>query len=1009
MPCGYISLSDGSPIERSLFAFIWKHSKREQLKLLVVTLALFPLLYLTLELPKRIINDAIGAGDDVVTVLGVTFGQITFLMILCGLFLLSVLIHGALKMRINTMNGVLSERMLRRLRYTLIARILRFPSPYFERTSQGELVSMITAEAEPMGSLMGDAVAQPVLQAGQMLTILGFLFAQSIAFGVAACALIPLQAWIIPRMQRQINLLNRERVVEIRALASAIGESAAGATTLRLNRGWRYRLAMVSDRLGRLYHVRFRIYQKKFFMKFINNFIGQLTPFFFYAIGGYLAIRGEITVGALVAALAAYKDLSSPWKELLTYYNQTQDMAMRWETITERFAPEGMLDVALFEGMPDENPRLTGNIELRGVCVADAEGATVLDDLSVTFPAASSIAITAPNEEDRRAFAKLLTRELLPTHGTLRIGDRDLHCLHQETVASRIGYADSAPVLFEGRLGENINMALQTAPQEPPTDPAIPDESARTGNSTDPAEVVWLDPAAAGVSTVEELEAWWSFLIGGMELDAPLFLRSMDQKLIPDRNAELSDALVQLRPAIAAAVRDAGFADQVSFFDETAYNPALPVAENLIFAMPRMPITAQVLIDHPKLISLLGTLNLEEDLLRLAADIVDLLQQTFGVNGTDHPLFRKLGLEPNAFEAAVTVLPVQRRDDPLSLRQKAELLAVPFVIPAEKIGTAFPADIVARVLEMRHAHAGALQDATRQIFDPLRRDAPVEGLSVLENALFGRVNDGVDAGALRALVETRLRAAGLATSILHQLFYLPVTLGGKNLPAVLSESIALGRATVKRPDIVILDGPLASFDAAVQDNLHLNIRKCLPDTTLICLARAFSAPDSFDHQFVLQHGRLSGVAGDVAEQEDPTVRADLARKLRALENARLFSGLARKQLRLLAFGARWYHANAGDYVFRQGDDPSTGAFLVLEGTAELLDPREDGDDVVITISSPGELVGELGLIRGVPRALDMRAATDLTCLRIGAEDFFAVVKSDAPTAYKLLQVVAGYV
>ena len=61
-------------------------------------------------------------------------------MLLCGAFLLSVLGHGIMKMRINTMKGVLAERLLRRLRYSLIARILRFPTPYFERTSQGELV-----------------------------------------------------------------------------------------------------------------------------------------------------------------------------------------------------------------------------------------------------------------------------------------------------------------------------------------------------------------------------------------------------------------------------------------------------------------------------------------------------------------------------------------------------------------------------------------------------------------------------------------------------------------------------------------------------------------------------------------------------------------------------------------------------------------------------------------------------------------------------------------------------
>lgn len=1000
---------NGHLIERSLFTFIWKYSKRDQLILLAVTLVLFPLLYLTLELPKRIINDAIGADGGVVVVQGIAFGQITFLMILCGLFLLAVLAHGAMKMRINTMKGILSERLLRRLRYTLIARILRFPTPYFERTSQGELVSMVTSEAEPMGGLMGDAVAQPVLQAGQMLTILGFLFVQSVAFGIAACALIPLQAWIIPKMQRQINLLNKARVVEVRALAGEIGESAAGAATLRMNRGWQHRLAIISARLGRLYQVRFQIYQKKFLMKFVNNFIGQLTPLLFYGIGGYLAIKGEITVGALVAALAAYKDLSSPWKELLTYYNQTQDMAMRWETITERFAPKGMIDPVLFEGMPPDNPRLTGDIELRGVCVQDADGAMILNDLNATFPTASSIAIAVPDEECRRALARVLTREVLPSYGEVRIGGHDLGALHQVTIASRIGYVDASPVLFEGVLGDNINMALRTAPQFGAPDQDVRAESARTGNSTDPADVAWLDHSAADVSSAGDLQVWWNELFGGMGLNGPLFARTLDQKLAAKSHPELTKALVNRRTGIADAVSAAGLAGQVSFFDEKQYNPTLTVAENLVFATPLFPINAQVLMDHPSFLSLLGKLDLERDLLQLAADSVDLLLRIFGVDGTDHPLFRKLGLEVAAFETAIALLPVQRRGGPLSLRQKAELLAVPFVIPAEKIGLTFPAEIVTRVLEMRHAHAAALQEATRHIFAPLSFDAPIEGLSVLENALFGRIKDGANADALRDLVGQHLRDAGLEAGILQQLFDLPVAIGGNNLPAMLSEAVALGRATVKRPDVLILDRPLASFDAETRDGLHTKIRKLLPGATIICLAPDFATPESFDERFVMQHGQLSGVLSEDATDEGQTVSADLARKIGALERTELFSGLPRKQLRLLAFGARWYHAAAGEYVFRQGDDPATGTFLVWEGTAELLDPRKEQGNRIVTVSKPGDLVGELGLIRGVPRALDMRASTDLTCLRLGADDFFAVVKNDGPTAYKLLQVVAGYV
>ena len=138
----------GFPIERSLFQFIWKFSKHEQIAVLSVTLMLFPPLHLTLELSKRIINDAIGASSDRTEFFGITFDQITFLIGLCFLFLLAVLVHGMMKMRINTMKGVLSERMLRRLRYQLITRLFRFPKPFFQRTSQSETVSMLTAESE---------------------------------------------------------------------------------------------------------------------------------------------------------------------------------------------------------------------------------------------------------------------------------------------------------------------------------------------------------------------------------------------------------------------------------------------------------------------------------------------------------------------------------------------------------------------------------------------------------------------------------------------------------------------------------------------------------------------------------------------------------------------------------------------------------------------------------------------------------------------------------------------
>ncbi|AXI48849.1 ABC transporter ATP-binding protein [Sulfitobacter sp. SK012] len=975
-----------------------------------MTITLFPLLYLTLELPKRIINDAIGSDGETVAFFGVALPQVTYLMALCGIFLLAVLVHGLMKMRINTMKGVLAERLLRRFRFTLIARILRFPAPYFERTSQGELVSMVTSESEPLGGLMGDAVAQPVLQAGQMITILGFLFVQSVTFGLAACALIPIQAWIIPKLQRQINLLNKKRVVQLRALAAEIGEGAAGSTALRTHGGWRYRMAMISDRLGRLYSIRFEIFQKKFFMKFANNFITQLTPFFFYAVGGYLVIKGEITFGALVAALAAYKDLSSPWKELLAYYTQYQDMSLRWQAITERFAPPGMIEATLFNETPDEIPSLAGDIELKDVSVRDDDGNAVLDKITVTLPAGSSVAITAPNDEDRRALCALLTRELTPSSGKVLIAGHDLSRLHQATVAARIGHATSRPALFFGTLGENILMPLKYQPKGIITQTDTIRESARAGNSTEPLDADWLDMAAARVSDADQLRNWWFDLVQGMGSADVLFRRGLDLRIDPEIQDRLAQALVDLRPEVAKALTASGLNDHAWVIHPATYNPAFPVIDNLLFGAPRRPITADVLAEQTKFLDLLAELTLEDDLLQLAVDIVEMLRQTFGFDGTDHPLFRKLGLDAGTYEAAISLIARQKDRSTLTAIEKAQLLIVPFAISAEKIGPAFPPEIIDRVLQMRHGHGDALRASMRDLFVPLVADQPVAGLSVLENALFGRVSEGAGrkGDELRLVVGNVLRQEGLESLVLSLIFDMPIALGGLNLPAQIAEPLAVSRAMIKCPDVLILDSVLSSHEASVRQDMYGRLRKLLPEATMICLERSFADPSSFDLQLELKQGRISAESDDITSEEDSAISVDQARKMRALEQTDLFNGLDRKQLRLLAFGARWYSAQRGEYVFHQNDQPTSGAYLIIEGEADLLMPQADGESRVVSAVGPGMLVGELGLIRNVPRALDMLATTDLSCLRISAEDFLAVVENDAATSYKLLQVVAGY-
>ena len=224
-------------MDSTLFSFIWKHSKRSQLILLAVTLATFPLLYVTLELPKRIINDAIGGDGNPVDV-SEAFDFFTVSM-------LWTVIAASMVFMMHLGFSTLEAGLW----FQLLSRMMRFPRPFFRKTSQGELVSMVTSEAEPMGGLMGDMLSQPVFQAGQMITILTFLFAQSFWFGLASVALIPLQAWVIPKLQRQINQLNKTRIQEVRKLAADIGETAAGVSDIRVNGGLRFRLSYIEAQI----------------------------------------------------------------------------------------------------------------------------------------------------------------------------------------------------------------------------------------------------------------------------------------------------------------------------------------------------------------------------------------------------------------------------------------------------------------------------------------------------------------------------------------------------------------------------------------------------------------------------------------------------------------------------------------------------------------------------------------------------------------------------------------
>ena len=232
-------------------------------------------------------------GEALLTKLDYPIQTVSFGNTLSMVFLGLIVLNGWLKFQINTMKGWMGERMLRRLRYALYDTILRFPLTRFRRVKAAEMATMIKDEVEPLGGFIGEALITPLFLGGQALTAMFFILYQHWVLGLIALAVVAVQAVVIPKLRQRLLVLGRERQLTARALAGRIAETVDGAAEIHANATSNYERAEISARLGRIFKIRFEFYQRKFLIKFLNNFLSQVTPFLFYNVGGYLVIVDE--------------------------------------------------------------------------------------------------------------------------------------------------------------------------------------------------------------------------------------------------------------------------------------------------------------------------------------------------------------------------------------------------------------------------------------------------------------------------------------------------------------------------------------------------------------------------------------------------------------------------------------------------------------------------------------------------------------------------------------------
>ncbi len=864
-------------MEHSIFKFIFRYSKTQQLVVLLITVCSLPFYYVSLDIPKKIVNGVLdttsedfGKPLDLFGFEIIQLDQLWLLFTLCGLFLVLVMINGGFKYFINIYKGLMGERMLRRLRYQLYGRILRFPLPHFRKVSQGELIPMITAEVEPLGGFIGDAFALPMHQGGLLATALIFIFVQDWKMGVASIALYPLQLYVIPKLQRRVNLLGKARVREVRKLSERIGETVSGAQEIHANDTTSYELADFSYRLGRIFDIRYDIYRKKFFMKFLNNLLNQLTPFFFFAIGGYLVIAGSLSLGSLVAVLAAYKDLAPPVRELLNWYQRLDDSRIKYEQVASQFEPPGLRPAEQLEADVDKPEPLAGELAVGNLSLTE-DDVKVVDAVSFTIGLDERVAVVGAGSSGKEELLLLLARLIDPTGGRINLGGRELHELPEAITGRRIAFVGANVHLNSASLGDNLFYGLKHRPlRAADYDEATAAErraalaeSAASGNTADDVFADWIDYESAGVEPGADLVAAGIRALGVAEMIDDAYQLGLRGAIDPAKRADVADRILRARAALRDRLAAPELAILVEHFDVERYNTNATVAENLLFGTPvGDAFDLDHLADNPHVRSVLDGCGLVDELLRAGHEVASTMVELFSDLPPEHEFFEQFGfISADDLPEYKDLLGRADRDslDTLNDEERHRLMSLPFMlIPARHRLEIIDEPMQARLLGARAAFAETLPDALRgavEFFDAERYNA---ASTMQDNILFGKLAYGQAQAEARIgeLVSEVIDDLGLRDTVIEVGLDFEVGIAGGRLSAAQRQKLAIARAVLKRPDVLIVSEATAGLDGATQTKIMANLLEEFKHRGLIWALHRPSMASQFDRVIVLRAGRI---------------------------------------------------------------------------------------------------------------------------------------------------------
>ncbi|WP_300464723.1 ABC transporter ATP-binding protein/permease [Desulfobacula sp.] len=805
-------------VKKSLISWVFDGNLKLQIVLVIIIVVTVAIRVVPLEMQKRIINEAIN------------LRKLDLLVIYCGIYLASVILASVFKLMINIIQNKISEIATAGMRKQLYHHILNMPLSFFRNTQPGTVVNALVNELTIPGNFVGMAIAVPLTNIVTLLAFAGYLILLNPLLGIVSFSIYPLMLYIIPLLQKRVNQANKKRVKVSRIVSSKIVESVSGIHEVQANGAFEIENTKYDIIINKLMKIRIKWALYKFVIKVVSNFFISMGPFLIFIIGGYLAINGQLGLGALVAFLSAQEKLYDPWKELIEFYQVYQDGSINYYKTMNYFDVEIENELRPKGREPYE---LDVSIKVENMSLETQEGIKLLDDVSLSILPGEHVALVGFSGSGKSSLALCLAQLYKYTSGHATIGNMEISELTKADITRNIGLVSQSPFIFDGTIKENLLYSYVALHGEQCVLEGVCKPELDGLVHVLQQSGLFVDVLRFGLNTIVE---------GTAEEFIPVIIRMRE-----NFQKEFGDSVEEW----------------VEFFDEKKFLAYDTIADNIIFGAPvSEAFKNNNLVENQFFLNFLNDADLTRPLLTLGKEIADQTVDILKNVAHDKLFFEQSPIRLEEFERVEELVRQIKNKNLHQINQQQTLelleLALRFSPGKHRIATV-PEFMIRLILEGRYLFRERINQKDPTAIAFFKNDQYIHSQTIFNNILFGIVkttNPGAQEKINQFIVALLIGEDFLERMIEIGMDF-KVGTQGNNLSGGQCQKLAIARTFLKSPPIMILDEATSALDNNSQKRIqNVLSRQWKGKSTLIAVVHRLDIVKEYDKVVFLKAGKI---------------------------------------------------------------------------------------------------------------------------------------------------------